>query len=268
MAQDDAPGEVGATSSDDWRLRAKTTLAADLGPAFPGGPSHKAGAPVILVTVGPGQHGKSLAFATPSSPALFLSAAIRAANLAEAFRSSVRFEDHFSPNGPSQGVSDGSTQALYDFLEQALGTVVASYQAIEAFANELVQQHILVPVTLDLRGRLEDLDADAIERWASTEQKLAEVIAPALGLRPPKKSTWWSNFKLLTRIRNDTVHLKAARAYPRSPSGVPDPSVFHELLFTKSMLAFPLTAIAAIEHFHVGELPTWLVTARAKASAK
>jgi hypothetical protein len=252
----------------DWRMRFSTTLAADVPAAFAGGPSHKAGAPVILVTVGPGTRGKSIAFATPSSPALFLSAAMRAANLADGFRASVRFHDQLSPDGPAQGVSDGSTESLYDFFEQAVAAVVFSYQAIEAFANEEVQRLVTKPMTLDLRGRLEQCDADAIERWASTEQKLIDVLPSAMKVRPAKKSTWWSSFKALARIRNDTVHLKAARAYPRRAAGVPAQSVFHELLLTSSLLSFPKTSIAAIGHFQQGDLPGWLASAKERALGK
>jgi hypothetical protein len=252
----------------DWRMRFSTTLAADVPAAFPGGPSHRAGAPVILVTVGPGTRGKSIAFATPSSPALFLSAAMRAANLADGFRASVRFEDHLSPGGPAQGVSDDSTESLYDFFEQAVATVVFSYQAVEAFANEEVQRLVTTPMTLDLRGRLEQCDAEAIERRASTEQKLVDVLPSAMQVRPAKKSTWWSSFKALARIRNDIVHLKAARAYPRSASGVAAQSIFHELLFTNSLLSFPKTSIAALEHFQQGDPPGWLVAAKEKALGK
>ena len=109
---------------------------------------------------------------------------------------------------------------------------------------------------------MEELDADAIERWLPTEQKLVDVIPVFMRVHPPKKAKWWAPFKSLARVRNDTIHLKAGRAYPRAAVGVPPPSIFHELLATKSLLVFPKTAINGMKHFHEGrELPGWLTTA-------
>ncbi len=251
-----------AKATFDWRVRAATTLAQDVPAAYPGGPSHKAGAPVVVVTIGRGIHRLPLSFATPSSPALALSAAIKAATAAKVLRNSLVFDVHPGPTGSIEGISDGTTVQLFDFFEQAFVSIVFSYQSIEAFANEEVHRLVQRPYRVSFRGSLEDLDADAIERWLPTDQKLVDVIPAFVRVHAPKKAKWWSSFRSLTRLRNDTIHLKAGRAYPRTAIGLPPPSIFHELLATRSLLVFPITAAAAMRHFHEGrELPSWLTTA-------
>lgn len=257
------------TETFDWRARAATTLAQDVPAAYPGGPSHKAGAPVVVVTIGPGLHRLPLSFVTPSSPALAVSAAIKSASAAHELRKKLLFDIHSGPTGSTEGVSDGTTVELFDFFEQAFVAIVFSYQSIEAFANEEVQRLVQRPYKVSFRGDLEELDADAIERWLPTEQKLVDVIPAFMRVRPPKKAKWWASFKSLTRLRNDTIHLKAGRAYPRALIGVPPPSIFHELLATKSLMVFPNTAIAAMRHFHEGrDLPGWLTSAEAIIAAE
>ena len=62
----------------DWRIQAVTTLAQDVPAAYPGGPSHKAGAPVYLVSAAKNDEHNSIGFVTPNHPALALNIALGA----------------------------------------------------------------------------------------------------------------------------------------------------------------------------------------------
>lgn len=67
----------------DWRIAAVARLAQDLPAAFPGGPSHKAGAPVYQTELVPTSKGEPLGFLTPSATAMALSIALGASRSAK-----------------------------------------------------------------------------------------------------------------------------------------------------------------------------------------
>jgi hypothetical protein len=64
--RNDLPG-VETDGLGDWRLRLATTLAADVPAAYPGGPSHKAGAPVYQSSMIATEEQSIIGFATPRS---------------------------------------------------------------------------------------------------------------------------------------------------------------------------------------------------------
>lgn len=251
------PGEA----RSDWRLLFETTLAADVPAAYPGGPEHKAGARVVVTTVGPCRRAAPLGFVTPSTSALALSAAIRAAETADELRRSLRYTPTISPSGPVESVTDETISHLYDFFEHAYVAIVFSYQAVEAFSNEEIQRVVTTPQRLVLRGTWEELDADACERRLSTEQKISVLLPGLLGIARPTKTKWWPDFNGLGRLRDATIHLKARHAYPRADP--PEASFFHELLAVDSVGTYPKIGISAIEHLHEGrDRPAWLEAAR------
>lgn len=256
----------------DWRVLFETRLTADVPAAFPGGPEHKAGARVVVSTLGPRRGAVPLSFEAPSTTALALSAAIRAAAVADQLRGSLRYQPAIDPSGPTESITNETTGHLYDFFEHAYVAIVFSYQAVEAFANQEIQWLVTAPQHVNLRGRWEDLDADACERRLSTEQKIAGLLPGLLGVTSPHRARWWPGFKELGRLRDATIHLKARHAYPRTDYPRTDPptaSFFHELLAAKSVAAYPQTAASAIEHLLEGrDRPAWLNAARDLAEGK
>ena len=248
----------------DWRIWFATTLAADLPAAFPGGPSHEAGAAVRVATVA--GDARSPSFITPSSSALALGASIRAAEEADDRRTSLSLTSVIGPDGRGISIADESTSALYDFFERAYVAIVFSYQAIEAYANEQIAGRLTAPIEMSVRGRIETLDAESIERWIPTSQKLVDVLPALRNVASPKKALWWPSFKELERLRDATVHLKAGHAYPRATSRLRR-SYFHELLAAKSIRLFPQIAVRTIGHFETDPpRPGWLLAAEALAT--
>ena len=67
----------------DWRHWAVTTLAEDMPAAYPGGPSHKAGAPLYLSMDARNPKGERVGFTMPSPTALALSISIQSAKRAD-----------------------------------------------------------------------------------------------------------------------------------------------------------------------------------------
>ena len=236
----------------DWRVEAASRLAVAAG-------KHPVGAQVVKVTVGPRGRLPALVFATPSPPALELNAAVEAARRAEDARTRLELRDVLGFDRPMQQVADASLPSLYDFLQDALVSVIFSYIAVETFANQEIRRLITAPRKVLMRGEVRLLEVADIERWVSTEDKLVQVLSVAAGVAAPRKSKWWPHFRRLARLRDDLAHLKEGRAYPRVAGGIPPASIFHELL-TTDPVEYPRTAIQAIRHFAPGD-PAWLAAA-------
>src|SRR5215212_8494768 len=122
----------------DWRIRIVTHLTQDVAPAYPGGPSHKAGALVVQSTPGKDAKGQAMGFATPSAVGLALSLAIRASEEAAGLRTALNRTRSVSPFGESASVTMESIPDLYDFFERCMTSVTFSFQALEGYCNEVI----------------------------------------------------------------------------------------------------------------------------------
>jgi hypothetical protein len=128
----------------DWRFEAVSTLAQDLPAAYPDGPSHKAGARVLLTTVTKNEKGEPVGFITPSATALALNIAITAAKKAQEVKPNVPYEKCPGPDGTVLTVPTEKSSALFDFFEQSMISVTFSFQALEAFCNHAINRNLTV----------------------------------------------------------------------------------------------------------------------------
>jgi hypothetical protein len=126
----------------DWRLQAVTRLAADMPAAYPGGPSHKAGAPVYLVTSTEMAGHPNLNFRTPSATALALNSAFRSSERAALLWPQIGFDAVQTLRGLSTSIRLMDMPVLFDYFEECLASASASFQAIEAFANETIARYL------------------------------------------------------------------------------------------------------------------------------
>lgn len=127
MKEDDGLG--------DWRIYAATRLAKDVPAAFPGGPSHKAGAPVYQTHLVKSKEGKYIGFLMPSTTAMALNIAVSASRRAKELRGKLEYKDVLTPHGAGKSVKDETTSILFDFFEQCMISVTFSFQALEVFSN-------------------------------------------------------------------------------------------------------------------------------------
>ena len=132
----------------DWRLQAATRLASDVPAAFPGGPSHKAGEPVYLVTMAASPLHKQLGFITPSAAALALSSGFRSAKRATDLWPQITYTDVIPPDGPGSSININDAPILFDYLEACLASANSSFAAVEAFANETIARVLKGTMTL------------------------------------------------------------------------------------------------------------------------
>jgi hypothetical protein len=250
----------------DWRVRVLTRLASDFPSAYPGGPSHRAGALVVQETPGRDATGKNVGFITPSAIALALSLAMKAAENARILRQQVEESEVVSPFGPSSSVTPESTPALYDYLEQCMTAVTFSFQALEAYCNETISDKLTGTFALSRdkgRRRLE-LSADELERVASTEEKLGVILPDLLGIPNPKGRRVWQDFVALKEARDATMHIKSRDSAPRimQPSDLDERTLFHRFLGA-DVMAWPRAAVAMILYFAtVSGVPPYVVHAR------
>lgn len=250
-SSDDIPG--------DWRIRVAVRIAKDIPPAYPGGPSHKAGAPGYQSTAVIGPNGQVGGFTTPSAIALALSIAMKVEAEARELRASLDFSDAVSPWGTSRGVHFESTAALYDYFERCMVIVAFSFQALEAYCNEVIAKDVTGTFTVQRRKGPVAMTADELERNLSTEEKLATVLPAVVGVPNPKGTKVWQDFAALKDARDTTIHIKSMDANPKvtPTTGIQD-TLFGDFLYG-DVGTFPRAAVAMIRYFaNPADPPRWL----------
>lgn len=158
-------------------------------------------------------------FGLPSGPALFL-------NLAR--KSYVRIKD-VEPATMFYKWENAKVPAnhsfLFDYFELFLSHVVFSFTALEAFANEAIPTDYIYDRIE--KGQVKPLVKLEVERTVSLDEKLHSVLPIALGVSNPKGKKLWQNYKLLKKMRDRIIHLKAV---DRSASGPDKESVWGMML--------------------------------------
>jgi hypothetical protein len=236
----------------DWRLELADLLVEDILEMGPGRPAHPAGTPIYLVSHHLDKKGRQFTFHTPGAVALMIDIAASSATRAAALLDDVagetgsRFTRGFE-------VADDKISVLFDYFEQAMISAIFSYQAIEAFCNQVIG--FKAPPELEIARQtpsgkeLVTLTREALERTLSTDEKMATVLPQLLTVKSPKGGKLWHKFVRLKRLRDSLTHLKTGDRYPRPAK---DPSVFH-LLLTEPASAWPKAAAETIEYFHDGQ---------------
>ena len=197
---------------------------------------------------------------------LALSIAIRSSRKASALRKTLAF----APRPNARKVRDlelSGTSALCEFFEECMIAATFSYQALETYANQVIEEQLGEAGTFPLlrRGVEQMVGAAIVQREASTEEKIATVL-PALVKRPFDKSgKLWQQFSILRQVRDKTIHLKTEDH--RSAQPLDRDTIFYRLLNNRPR-SYPETALGVMRHFiGSGEL-SWLEHAEAALAAK
>jgi hypothetical protein len=249
-AEDDKDEPTAQAHPFDWRTRLVTTTTSDVPAAYPGGPSPKAGAFVLHSTTANDASGRNVGFPTPSAISLALSLAMKAAARACELQSQIELSDVRTPWGLGKDVTHESTAALYDYLEECMTVLTFSFQAMEAFSNEVISYKVTATYPRRHRNGIHYLTADELERVAGTEEKLAIILPDLLGVPTRKGTALWEDFVRLKRARDDTVHIKSRDSAPRitQPSDLDYRTLFHQFLGADPF-AWIKTAVAMIDYF-------------------
>jgi hypothetical protein len=135
------------------------------------------------------------------------------------------------------------TPLLFDFFSGSMAAAGSSFQAIEAFANESIAGLLTGTTTLE-RKTGPELNAEDIERYVSTEEKIATVIPRLLKTSSIKGGTDWQKFVLLKNIRDAATHFKSGDQYYMH--GKIERGSLYQLLLNNDPCQFPLIALRVI----------------------
>lgn len=197
-----------------------------------------------------------VAFPVVSPYRLALSIAIRASSDAKRLRKEVRFNQ--PPRGMKAKTIDFMTVTpLYDYFEQCMIAATFSYQALETYANHIIEQTLSNGRTMTLQRRKgpESYNAEALQREVSTEDKIATVLPDLLSLPLNKSSKLWQEFTILRRVRDAIIHLKSKDHYVGG--SVDRETVFYRLL-NNHPPRYPRATLHLMRHFSGGAELTWL----------
>jgi hypothetical protein len=244
----------------DWRIAVVSTLLSDLPAAFPGGPAHKAGTPVYLSSLTRDRTHNAIGFITPSPTALALNAAFRSALLAKKLRNTLALTDTLTPLGSGKQVANENLPHLYDFFEHSMIAVTCSFQSLEMFCNETIAHKSQSSFALTRGKDVLTLSGVELERKASTDEKVADILPSFLGLKSPKGTKLWERFQDLKTARDSTIHCKSNEI--RTSITEDRESLFFQF-FHREPTEFPTIAFEVIEYFHHdGKLPRWAIAAK------
>jgi hypothetical protein len=204
-----------------------------------------------------------LSFPPVSPYRLALSIAIRASQDAKSLWREVKFDTQ--PGISSKVIDFKTLPALYDYLEHGMIAVTFSYQALETYANGVIEECMPEGKTFELQRRKgsETHDAAGVQRWASTPEKLATVLPALTGVKLDKGGTLWQAFQALDNARDALMHLKTANTFRAAKE---EDNVFCQLLNAEPT-THPATALKMMRHFTQGDELTWLKHAEERLAA-
>ena len=230
----------------DWRIQAVTCLAKDVPAAYPGGPSHKAGTPVYLTTKVEDDSHKTIGyFHTPSPSALALGIANESAQRARRLWPTIASQVVVTPTGLGLSVVPENLPHLYDYFQLCMTVTVFCFQALEAFCNYAIATKLSGTYNLKRnRGHIK-ADAHTLQRRASTEEKLAEILPAILSVSSPRETHLWAQFQKLKEVRDATVHIKRSRG----PNQIFDEHKLFSRFFQETIDEYLDNTIQIISHF-------------------
>jgi hypothetical protein len=240
----------------DWRLNWHSPLAKDSSNG-----RYKAGALAVKMTVSKNRRGDLVGFHQPSAAAMALSVAHSAASRAMDLQAGLEYGANDVSESMGTSINVASTGDLFDYFEQCMVAVTFGFQALEAYCNIVIAQKVSGTYPFSRKkGEVVDLTAIELERQASTEQKLAEILPTLLNIASPKGKAVWQNFKLLKEKRDATIHIKSTDQSPRTvrPEDLDRTTLFIGFM-DADILGWPKSAVQLIHYFARRDVvPGWL----------
>lgn len=259
---------MNAASGLDKRIRTIVQIARAV-PATPqGAPEHAAGSLGVGTTMGRNAEKQLVSIPTPSAVALPLVLAIKSSKqaheLRERWRQFERPPSSPSPFGPVTSVDLNEISILYDYFEHCMVVITFSFQAVEAYCNEVIGWYQTDSFTYKRGNTFRELSPREQERQLSTTDKLSLILPSVLDRKNPSGTKIWSDFIELKRWRDSSVHPKSFDAAPkvRQASDLDDPTFFIRLMDAKT-ISWVRAAVRMIDYFAVETLTgEWLNDAK------
>ncbi|MEW9798883.1 hypothetical protein [Alteromonas sp. CYL-A6] len=237
----------------DFRFAAVTRITADVPAAYPGGPSHKAGTPLYLSSLVLNEKNKWISFNLPSSAAMALNKALKAASEANILFKKIEYLEVATPEGPGLAVKSHCHTMLFDYFEECMAAVTFSFQALELFCNHTISRHLKEGMEMKRKKKREFMSPSELERQISTDEKLSVVVPKALKVSTPKGKRPWESFKKLKQARDATIHMKYSDQQIMDKD-----TLFFQFLNTEDVYIFPEAAAQMLRWFAKDKEPRWL----------
>lgn len=221
----------------DWRLQTTTHLAEDWISPWTGIHSPK-GTRITVVSVVQLTREKLLTVPIPNATASMLNAAVIAYENARR----LRLESNIDKTLKKDVSFRSETDAL-DYIERKIESIVLSFSAIEAFANESIPADFVYARHKSSEILLEAANKETIERHLSIDEKLTSVLPKVLSCKSPKGTHCWQGYKELKGARDRIIHMKTE---DRKSSGPKADSVWKAIILSSPP---HLAAKAVIDHF-------------------
>jgi hypothetical protein len=189
---------------------------------------------------------RSIQYLAPNNIALSLNIALSASTKAKKFYDEVLNKVSYCKSEYKCRYFNHSD--IYDYLEQIQISVIFAFTAVESFANIAIPDNFTYE-RLNNKGIREVLTKENIERWCSTTEKVEAILPLVFGIKGPKESPFWSDFKMLEKLRNDIVHPKTTSKKMEIPTD------YLKRFFDVSIFRIFDSARSVINHFCVGRAP-------------
>jgi len=188
----------------DWRFRAVTSVAEDWINPNTGSKWEKGDILYALVEIG--YNKGSLSFPVPDVTAMFL-------NTSYGHHEKARWHYNLIPIDKKKKRIKQSTNEdanIICFYESLFASIIFAYNALEAFANQDIQQ---TPdgttfAIKDRKGNETRISKDDAESGASVYSKIRYILPQIYEIKLTTMSQAWRDFKELERFRNRLVHIK------------------------------------------------------------
>lgn len=239
--------DVQEIDKGDWRLQTTTHLAEDWVNPWTGVRSPK-GTRITVVSVIQLTKKKRLTVPIPNATASMLNAAAIAHESARRLRADSNIDKSLKKD-----VSFHSEADALNYIERMIESIVLSFSAIEAFANEAIPANFVYARHKESETLLEAASKQTIERFLSIDEKLTSVLPEVLGCKSPKGTRCWRDYKELKDARDRIIHMKTE---DRKSSGPEVDTVW------KAIICSPpphLAAKAVIDYFVAAMMtkPQW-----------
>jgi len=233
----------------DWRIWGYSFLAADLPPAFPGGPSHKAGSPLFISTLTRTKEGELIGFVRPRPAALAMNIAIQNAKQASRLRQTLAISPSVTPHGMGNHVHVNNTPHLYDFFEGCMVSVTFSHQALEIFCNEVITAYVKTTIPIMSNKKIKHFNKSQLQDNLSLKMKIGTVLPKIFSISSPeelKDKKIWNQYIELERVRNSTIHFNSVD--DTAGTNIDRESLFFEF-FKTDVKNYPIFSLDVIDFF-------------------
>lgn len=223
----------------DWRLAVVTTLAEAW--RSPSGKMHEAGTPGVAVCDVAYDDKRAIRFNMPSVCALLLDYAHRLWEDSADVLGELHLEEHAPLPTPTDDAK------FMHLLERRMAIVVFSYTAIEAFANEMIEEAYKNGYVYSSKNPKTDAPytLEEIERYMELETKLCGVLTEIAKVKTPKGTAPWQRFGQMRKIRHFIIHPKQADKIQVAPES----KVLWKMLTDSQFRDFASDAKALMMHY-------------------